>query len=64
MRLLGVLGYIDVERYHLNEGHAALLALELFTDELARTPEAREEAIERVKSRCVFTTHTPRGGGT
>jgi glycogen phosphorylase len=63
MRLLGVLGYIDVERYHLNEGHAALLALELFTDELARTPEAREEAIERVKRRCVFTTHTPVAAG-
>jgi glycogen phosphorylase len=62
-RMLRALGYIEIERYHMNEGHAALLALELFTDELARTPEAREEAIERVKRRCVFTTHTPVAAG-
>jgi starch phosphorylase len=59
IRLLRALGYKDIERFHMNEGHAALLALELFTDELERTSEAREEAIERVKRRCVFTTHTP-----
>jgi starch phosphorylase len=59
VRMLRALGYQDVERFHMNEGHAALLALELFTEELAHTPEAREEAIARVKRRCVFTTHTP-----
>jgi glucan phosphorylase len=51
IRMLWALGYKDIERFHMNEGHAALLALELFTDELERTSEAREEAIERVKRR-------------
>jgi starch phosphorylase len=59
VRMLRVLGYREVSRFHMNEGHAALLALELFAEELERTPNRREEAIERVKRRCVFTTHTP-----
>jgi starch phosphorylase len=63
VRMLWALGYTDVERFHINEGHAALLALELFTDELGHTPKTREQAIERVKRRCVFTTHTPVAAG-
>jgi glycogen phosphorylase len=59
VRILRALGYRDVSRFHMNEGHAALLALELFAEELGRTPDRRDEAIERVKRRCVFTTHTP-----
>jgi hypothetical protein len=51
VRMLRALGYQETERFHMNEGHAALLALELFTDELARTSGGREEAIERVKRR-------------
>lgn len=43
----------------MNEGHAALLALELFAEELQRTPDKPDEALERVKRMCVFTTHTP-----
>jgi glycogen phosphorylase len=63
VRLLRALGYKNVERFHMNEGHAALLALELFAEELAHAPERREEAIESVKRRCVFTTHTPVAAG-
>jgi starch phosphorylase len=59
MRMLRALGYREVSRFHMNEGHAALLALELLAEELERTPDRRDEAIERVKRRCVFTTHTP-----
>lgn len=59
IRMLRALGYEQVSRFHMNEGHAALLALELFAAELVRTPDRRDEAIERVKRRCVFTTHTP-----
>jgi starch phosphorylase len=59
VRMLRALGYGDVARYHMNEGHSALLALEIFAEELARPPGRREEAIERVKRRCIFTTHTP-----
>jgi glycogen phosphorylase len=59
VRMLRALGYTQVARYHMNEGHAALLALELLAEEEAHTGESVHEAIERVKKRCVFTTHTP-----
>jgi starch phosphorylase len=59
VRMLRAVGYADVTRYHMNEGHAALLALELMAEELARVPGRPGEAIARVKPRCVFTTHTP-----
>ena len=58
-RMLRALGYARVPRFHMNEGHSALLALELFAEELQRAPGDREAAIERTKDRCVFTTHTP-----
>jgi starch phosphorylase len=59
VRMLRALGYTRVARYHMNEGHAALLALELLAEEEAHTGEPTHEAIKRVKQRCVFTTHTP-----
>ena len=59
VRMLRALGYARVVRYHMNEGHAALLALELLAEEEAHSGEPPREAIERVKQRCVFTTHTP-----
>lgn len=59
VRMLRALGYTRVARYHMNEGHAALLALELLAEEEAHTGEPPHEAVERVKQRCVFTTHTP-----
>jgi starch phosphorylase len=59
VRMLRALGYTRLARFHMNEGHAALLALELLAEEEARTGEPVDEAIERVKHRCVFTTHTP-----
>ncbi|MEO6029275.1 MAG: alpha-glucan family phosphorylase, partial [Candidatus Binatia bacterium] len=44
--------------FHMNEGHSAFLTLELLREELAKgTP--LEEAKAKVKSQCVFTTHTP-----
>ena len=59
VRMLRALGYARIARYHMNEGHAALLALELLGEEEAHTGEPPHEAIEAVKRRCVFTTHTP-----
>jgi starch phosphorylase len=59
VRMLRALGYTRVARFHLNEGHSALLALELFGEELERTPADRNGALERTRARCVFTTHTP-----
>ncbi|MFZ4524494.1 MAG: alpha-glucan family phosphorylase [Chlorobium sp.] len=49
---------IEPAVYHMNEGHSAFLTLELLAKELScGIPE--KEAIEKVRSRCVFTTHTP-----
>jgi starch phosphorylase len=62
VRMLAALGY-KIERHHMNEGHAALLTLEL----LLRTKKHVEDVwdenaiwnVEAVQELCVFTTHTP-----
>jgi starch phosphorylase len=62
IRLLRALGF-DLHTYHLNEGHAALLTLDLLTR--GRIPPEERAAgeppydISEVRERCVFTTHTP-----
>ncbi|MFT5207598.1 MAG: starch phosphorylase [Candidatus Omnitrophota bacterium] len=65
VRMLRNLGYGSIERFHMNEGHAALLTLELL-DQVA-THKGREhleqEDIEVVRDLCVFTTHTPVAAG-
>ena len=48
--------------YHMNEGHAALLALALLEDRLAAGASlgtATEDDRLAVAKQCVFTTHTP-----
>jgi starch phosphorylase len=62
VRMLGALG-VEVLKYHLNEGHAALLTLELLrrharTVPMPGSPPPQHDA-PWVRSRCVFTTHTP-----
>jgi glycogen phosphorylase len=57
VRLLRAL-HIDPALYHMNEGHAAFLSLELVREEL-REGTSFQEALARIRSRCVFTTHTP-----
>ena len=61
VRMLRALGYEDLTRYHMNEGHAALLSLQLLRDEAEKAgrQSIRKEDIENVRGRCVFTTHTP-----
>jgi glycogen phosphorylase len=61
VRMLSALGYTDLTRYHMNEGHAALLSLQLLYDEAMKAGRTsiRSEDIEKVRSKCVFTTHTP-----
>jgi glycogen phosphorylase len=59
LRMLRALGFDHEASFHMNEGHSALLALELFFEELAREPEDEEGAVERVRRKCLFTTHTP-----
>ena len=61
VRMLRALGYTELTRYHMNEGHAALLALELLGEEAEKAGRTsiRGEDIEKVRSKCIFTTHTP-----
>ncbi|MEN9211665.1 MAG: alpha-glucan family phosphorylase, partial [Thermostichus sp. DG02_4_bins_136] len=57
VRLLRQLG-LDPSVYHMNEGHAAFLTLELLREEVARgTPFLAAEP--KVREKCLFTTHTP-----
>src|SRR5215831_4921696 len=63
VRMLKALGYRRLGRYHMNEGHSALLSLDLFADEMEKVPDDIERATEEVRRRCVFTTHTPVSAG-
>lgn len=56
-RLLRALG-VKMDVYHMNEGHCALLALELLRERLD-AGDSREEAEAWVRDHAVFTTHTP-----
>jgi starch phosphorylase len=57
VRLLRTLGYTRLERFHMNEGHAALLTLELLREKSSRGPA--EWDFHGVREQCLFTTHTP-----
>ncbi len=61
VRILRALGHTDLMRYHMNEGHAALLTLELLEEEASRAgrTSVKGQDIEKVRAKCVFTTHTP-----
>jgi len=48
--------------WHLNEGHAAFLILELLREHLAKGLPFNA-ALEAVAAQCVFTTHTPVAAG-
>lgn len=50
VRMLNALG-VEVLKYHLNEGHASFLALELL--------KQNKMDKDKVRDLCVFTTHTP-----
>ena len=62
VRMLRALG-IDVDVYHMNEGHCAFLALELLREELEAGNVLSDESLQQaetvVREQCVFTTHTP-----
>jgi starch phosphorylase len=56
-RMLKELGYHRLNRFHMNEGHSSLLALELLRE---RGPDEHSQwDIDAVRRMCVFTTHTP-----
>ena len=54
-------GCAQIHRFHLNEGHSALLVMELISERLrsAHRTTATDEDVEAVRRMYVFTTHTP-----
>ncbi len=60
VRLLRALGYDSIERFHMNEGHSSLLAVELLNERQRRNPQENlRDGVKEVRKKCVFTTHTP-----
>jgi starch phosphorylase len=61
-RMLKTLGF-EIKKYHLNEGHASLLTLELLNKFKRPIEDVWDEKliwdVNSVKDLCVFTTHTP-----
>ncbi|MCA9125572.1 MAG: alpha-glucan family phosphorylase [Planctomycetales bacterium] len=61
VRMLRSLQLDKLVQFHMNEGHAALLGLELL-DERAKSLGRNTfngEDVQAVRRQCVFTTHTP-----
>src|SRR5690348_8720762 len=57
VRLLRALG-INPSVFHMNEGHAAFLTLELMREKLV-AGKNYQEALAQTRATCLFTTHTP-----
>ncbi|MFH1064097.1 MAG: alpha-glucan family phosphorylase [Candidatus Woesearchaeota archaeon] len=62
-RMLKVMGYKGLERYHLNEGHGSFLIVERINNTKVHSHESKP-IMERydfhnLKKKIVFTTHTP-----
>jgi starch phosphorylase len=62
VRMLRALGF-EIKKYHMNEGHASLLTVELLREHKKDIEEVWDENlvwdVPRVRDLCVFTTHTP-----
>ncbi|HEY3853501.1 MAG TPA: alpha-glucan family phosphorylase [Verrucomicrobiae bacterium] len=57
VRLLRALG-VQPSVFHMNEGHAAFLTLELIREKLA-AGQTFANALDKTREQCIFTTHTP-----
>jgi len=57
VRLLRQLG-VQPSVFHMNEGHAAFLTLELIREKMAGGQNF-SDALAATKAQCIFTTHTP-----
>jgi glycogen phosphorylase len=57
VRLLRALG-VQPSVFHMNEGHAAFLTLELVREKLAEA-KSFAKAVAATREQCIFTTHTP-----
>ena len=65
IRMLRAIGYEEITRFHMNEGHSSFLTLELLQEQVRASGRRRpsQDDIDAVRSRCVFTTHTPVAAG-
>jgi starch phosphorylase len=61
MNILHKIGHSDIEGYHMNEGHSALLALGLLERRLDQSFAGRVKKVDLdgIRRMCIFTTHTP-----
>src|SRR5438552_4114704 len=57
VRLLRTLG-VTPSVFHMNEGHAAFLTLELVRERLGQG-KTFDDAMAMTRKQCIFTTHTP-----
>ncbi|MBC8094322.1 MAG: alpha-glucan family phosphorylase [Akkermansiaceae bacterium] len=57
VRLLRALG-VQPSTFHMNEGHAAFLTLELVREKIA-AGQKTQAALDATRAECLFTTHTP-----
>jgi len=66
VRMLRELGF-EIKKFHMNEGHASLLTVELLLEHKRDIEEVWDEDlvwdVEKIKELCVFTTHTPVAAG-
>lgn len=61
-RILDVLG-IEPSLYHMNEGHSGFLVLEQARKHIEFENMGFEQAIEKIKSKLIFTNHTLKQAG-
>jgi glycogen phosphorylase len=59
--MLRALGYLNLQAYHMNEGHSALLILSLLEEQMKieKVCNVTPTCAQDVRNLCVFTTHTP-----
>lgn len=56
VKIVQSLGYKNIKKFHINEGHGSLAMIEIFNNSKKKNIS---EKIEEVREKCVFTTHTP-----
>jgi len=61
VEMLRALGHKQIERFHMNEGHASFLVPALLEEEARKAGRAQINVsdIAAVRQKCIFTTHTP-----
>ena len=61
VRMLRALGCNSLTRFHMNEGHASLLTIELLYEQARKANRKTivAEDLDAVRQQCIFTTHTP-----